>query len=43
MHCVQLSLHQILADVRSMDVITKNKTLPTLYTADDSTVGGERF
>eukprot|EP00198_Chlamydomonas_reinhardtii_P014423 XP_001703760.1 predicted protein [Chlamydomonas reinhardtii] len=40
---LQLSLHQILADVRSMDVITKNKTLPTLYTADDSTMFLDRI
>ncbi|KAG2423149.1 hypothetical protein HXX76_015534 [Chlamydomonas incerta] len=40
---LQLSLHQILADVRSLDVITQNKTLPTLYTANDSTMFLDRI
>ncbi|KAG2435418.1 hypothetical protein HYH02_011919 [Chlamydomonas schloesseri] len=35
---LQLSLHQILADVRSLDVIVQNKSLPTLYTASDSSM-----
>ncbi|KAG2423147.1 hypothetical protein HXX76_015532 [Chlamydomonas incerta] len=39
----QLFLHQILTDVRSLDTISKNKTLDNIFTANDTTLFVDRI